>query len=162
MRLLTGRDCRPQGKGRRLVGRPALIGVLPGTRDPKAFLFPKYAGSRQAHSLVTCWRTICENAQPGSLRLHDLRHTIASQAVISSEIFPCSAGCLDTNGIALRRAMRTSPTGTWSRWRRRPGASSPAPWCSTRLAVLPILGSVVGSPPGFDLELDTAHLAQPP
>ena len=32
-----------------------------------------------------CWRAVCAEAKLGSLRLHDLRHTAASQAVMSGE-----------------------------------------------------------------------------
>ena len=37
------------------------------------------------YSLATYWRTDCANAKFGSLRLHDLRHTATSQAVMSGE-----------------------------------------------------------------------------
>ncbi len=33
-------------------------------------------------------RTVCDEAQLGRLRLHDLRHTLASQAVMSGENLP--------------------------------------------------------------------------
>ena len=48
-------------------------------------LFPKLAEGRYSHSLVVCWRAVCEDARFGRLRLHDLRHTAASQAVMSGE-----------------------------------------------------------------------------
>ena len=40
---------------------------------------------RYSHSLVVCWRTVCADAKLGRQRLHDLRHTAASQAVMSGE-----------------------------------------------------------------------------
>ena len=64
------------------------IGALPGARDPDAFLFPRYAEGRGAYSLATCWRAVCADAKLGRLRLHDLRHTAASQAVMSGENLP--------------------------------------------------------------------------
>ena len=70
----------PLGKAAR-----AQIDALPGKRHPGAFLFPKLAEGRYSHSLVVCWRAVCEDARFGRLRLHDLRHTAASQAVMSGE-----------------------------------------------------------------------------
>ena len=52
------------------------------------FLFPGYAEGRGEYSLVTCWRAVCEDARLDRLRLHDLRHTAASQAVMASENLP--------------------------------------------------------------------------
>ena len=45
-------------------------------------------GSRHAHRVVACWRTVCDDAKLGKVRLHDLRHTAASQAVMSGENLP--------------------------------------------------------------------------
>ena len=69
-----------------LLGKAAraLIDAPPGPRNPDAFLFPNHPGSRHAHRLAACWRTVCEDATIGRLRLHDLRHA-ASQAVISGK-----------------------------------------------------------------------------
>ena len=39
-------------------------------------------------SLTNCWRTACADAKLGVLRLHDLRHTAASKAVMSGENLP--------------------------------------------------------------------------
>ena len=67
----------------------ALVAALPGVRDPDAFLLPAYAEGRGQYSLVTSWRTLCADATLGRLRLHDLlRHTAASQAVMSAENLP--------------------------------------------------------------------------
>ena len=63
----------------------AHIGALPGARDPDEFLFPRYTEGRGAYSLAACWRAVCVDAKLGGLRLHDLRHTAASQAVMSGE-----------------------------------------------------------------------------
>ena len=76
----TGPRAVPLGKAAR-----AQIDALPGKRHPGAFLFPKLAEGRYSHSLVVCWRAVCEDARFGRLRLHDLRHTAASQAVMSGE-----------------------------------------------------------------------------
>ena len=59
--------------------------ALPGARDPDAHLFPRYAEARGQSSLIGCWRAVCADAGLGRLRLHDLRHTAASQAVMSGE-----------------------------------------------------------------------------
>ena len=60
----------------------------PGARDPDAFLFPRHAGGRGEWSLTNCWRTVCADAGLGRLRMHDLRHTVASQAVMAGENLP--------------------------------------------------------------------------
>ncbi len=52
------------------------------------FLFPKNAGRQSPHNIVACWRTVCADAKLGRLRLHDLRHTAASHAVMSGETLP--------------------------------------------------------------------------
>ena len=79
----TGPRAVPLGEAAR-----AQVAALPGARDPDAFLFPYYAEGRGAYSLTTCWRKVCNDAKLGSLRLHDLRHTAASQAVMSGENLP--------------------------------------------------------------------------
>ena len=66
----------------------AHIAGLPGDRKPDRYLFPTHAEGRGAYSLVNCWRTVCADAGVGGLRLHDLRHTAASQAVMSGENLP--------------------------------------------------------------------------
>jgi len=66
----------------------AHIEALPGARHPGAYLFPRYAEGGSAYSLRACWRTVCADAKLGSLRLHDLRHTAASQAVMAGENLP--------------------------------------------------------------------------
>ena len=65
-----------------------LIYALPGPRDPDTFLFPKNAQRRSPHNIVACWRTVCDSAKLGKVRLHDLRHTAASHAVMSGENLP--------------------------------------------------------------------------
>ncbi len=79
----TGPRAVPFGEAAR-----ALIESLPDPRDPDAFVFPRYAEGGGAYSLRNCWRTVCEDAMLGRLRLHDLRHTAASQAVMASENLP--------------------------------------------------------------------------
>ena len=66
----------------------AVVEALPGPRHPDAFLFPRLAGDRHAHRVVACWRAVCDDANLGKVRLHDLRHTAASQAVMSGENLP--------------------------------------------------------------------------
>ena len=79
----TGARAVPLGEAAR-----ALIEPLPGPRNPEAFLFPRHAEGRGTYSLTMCWRTVCADAGLGRLRLHDLRHTAASQAVMAGENLP--------------------------------------------------------------------------
>ena len=79
----TGPRAVPLGAAAR-----AHIEALPGARDPEAFLFASYAHGKGDYPLRNCWRTVCADAKLGSLRLHDLRHTAASQAVMSGENLP--------------------------------------------------------------------------
>ena len=79
----TGPRAVPLGEAAR-----ALIEALPGHRDLEAFLFPRHADGRGTYSLATCWRTVCADAGLGRLRLHDLRHTAASHAVMAGENLP--------------------------------------------------------------------------
>ena len=66
----------------------AQIGAISGQRDPDAFLFPSYAHGKGYESMRNCWRAVCDHASLGRLRLHDLRHTAASQAVMAGENLP--------------------------------------------------------------------------
>ncbi len=61
----------------------AIIEVLPGPRNPDAFLFPRHTSRPSPTEIVACWRGVCEDAGPGRLRLHDLRHTAARHVVVS-------------------------------------------------------------------------------
>ena len=70
------------------VAARAHIGALPRIRDRDAFLFPSFANGRGYYLLQKCWRAVCADAKLGSLRLHDLRHTAASQAVMGGENLP--------------------------------------------------------------------------
>ena len=79
----TGPRAVPLGEAAR-----ALIETLPGARDADAFLFPRHAEGRGIWVLTNCWRTACADAKLGRLRLHDLRHTAASQAVMAGENLP--------------------------------------------------------------------------
>ena len=79
----TGPRAVPLGEAAR-----AHIAALPGPRDPEAFLFPRYAEARGQSSLIACWRAVYADAGLGRLRLHDLRHTAASQAVMAGENLP--------------------------------------------------------------------------
>ena len=79
----TGPRAVPLGEAAR-----ALIETLPGLGKPEAFLFPSFAHGKGYYPLHDCWRTVCEDAKLGRLRLHDLRHTAASQAVMAGENLP--------------------------------------------------------------------------
>ena len=76
----TGPRALPLGEAAR-----AHIAALPRACDPDAHLFPRYAKARGQSSLIACWRAVWDDAKLGSLRLHDLRHTAASQAVMAGE-----------------------------------------------------------------------------
>ena len=79
----TGPRTVPLGEAAR-----TLIEALPGPCDPDAFLFPRHADGWGLWILTNCWRTVCADAGLGRLRLHDLRHTAASQAVMAGETLP--------------------------------------------------------------------------
>ncbi len=79
----TGPRAVPLGKAAR-----ALIAALPCPHNPDAFLFPRHAEGRGIWVLTNCWRAACADAGLGRLRLHDLRHTAASQAVMAGENLP--------------------------------------------------------------------------
>ena len=79
----TGPRAVPLGEAARVH-----IESLPGKRGADAFLFPRYAEGRGQDSLRRCWRVFCADAKLGKLRLHDLRHTAASHAVMSGENLP--------------------------------------------------------------------------
>ncbi len=79
----TGPRAVPLGEAAR-----ALIEALPAERNLDAFLFPRYAEGRGQDALRFRWRTVCVDAKLGRLRLHDLRHTAASHAVMSGENLP--------------------------------------------------------------------------
>ena len=66
----------------------AIVDALPGPRRKDAYLFPKNAGRRSPYNIVACWHTVRADAKLGRLRLHDLRHTAASHAVMSGENLP--------------------------------------------------------------------------
>ncbi len=107
----TGQRAVPLGEAAR-----ALIAALPGARDPDAFLFPRHSKGRRLWILPNCWRTICADAGLGRLRLHDLRHTVASQAASwRARICPWWASCLGIVVTVPRRGMPISPTLTLSR-----------------------------------------------
>ena len=77
----TGPRAVPLGEAAR-----ALIDALPGDRNPDGFVFPRYA--QRQDTLRLRWRMVCTDAGLGRLRLHDLRHTAASHAVMSGENLP--------------------------------------------------------------------------
>ena len=74
----TGPRARPLGEAER-----TLINALPGERSSDGFVFTCYA--QQQNMLRLRWRTVCTAPGLGKSRLHDLRHTAASHAVMSAE-----------------------------------------------------------------------------
>ena len=103
----TGPRAVPLGEAAR-----ALSEALPGPCDPDAFLFPHHAEGRGIRVLTNCWRAACADAKLGGLRLHDLRHTVASQAVMSGEGLPLVGRLLghSRHHIAPRQPALTWPT----------------------------------------------------
>ena len=79
----TGPRSVPLGKSAR-----AVVNALPGPRQKHAYLFPKNAGRPSPYNIVACWHTVRADADLGKLRLHDLKHTAASHAVMSGENLP--------------------------------------------------------------------------
>ena len=79
----TGPRAVPLGASAR-----AIVDALRGPRRKDAFLFPKNAGRRSPYNIVACWHTVRADANLGRLRLHDLRHTAASHAIMSGENLP--------------------------------------------------------------------------
>lgn len=110
---MTGPCAVPLGEAAQAAGA-----ALPGARTTDAFVLPRHTEGRGAYSLATCWSAICADAKRDSLRLHDLRHTAASQAAMSGEGLPLVGRLLGHSRIAPWRATRTLPTGTSSRRRR--------------------------------------------
>ena len=105
----------------------APIESLPGARRPTGFVFPRFAESRSEYSLMARWREVCEEAKLRRLRLHDLRHAAASQAVKAGENLPLVGKLLGHRKLRPRRGTPTLPTGTLSKRRRTSGASLPRP-----------------------------------
>ena len=66
----------------------ALIEALRGERKRDGFLFRSYAEGRRQDAFRLRWQAVCKDAGLGKLRLHDLRHTMASHAVMSGENLP--------------------------------------------------------------------------
>ena len=114
----TGPRAVPLGEAAR-----TRIVALSGARNPGAFLFARYAEGRGAYSLETCWRTVCDDARLGKLRLHDLRTPPRVRRSCRAKVSRWSADSSGTGGTGLRRATLTSPTRTLSRRRRRSEAS---------------------------------------
>ena len=78
----TGPRSVPLGESAR-----AIVDALPGPVHKDPFLFPKNAGRRSPYNIVACWRTVCDDARLGSLRLHDLRHYIGTLTMSCSWVF---------------------------------------------------------------------------
>lgn len=72
----TGPPAVPLGEAAK-----ARLDTLANERSGDAFLFPRHAHGRGTYSLTVCWRAVCADADFDGLRLHDLRHTMASHAV---------------------------------------------------------------------------------
>ena len=79
----TGPRAVPLGEAARV-----LIEALRGEWRRDGFLFPSYAEGWRQDALRLRWQVVCKDAGLGKLRLHDLRHTMASHAVMSGENLP--------------------------------------------------------------------------
>ena len=80
----TGPRAVPLGHAAR-----TLLDELPGERHPDAFVFPALATGKSRQDRVRVrWQAMCEEAGIGKARLHDLRHTVASHAVMAGENLP--------------------------------------------------------------------------
>ena len=89
--------------------------ALPGPRREDAFLFPKNAGRRSPYNIVACWHTVRADAKLGRLRLHDLRHTAASHAIMSGRTCRWWANCSAIGATRRQQAMPTLPMRIWSK-----------------------------------------------
>ncbi|MDE2911630.1 MAG: site-specific integrase, partial [Paracoccaceae bacterium] len=74
-------DSKSGPRGRMSPRRPARASWT-------GFCFPQHAKCRGEWSLTNCWRTACADAGLGRLRLHNLRNTAASQAVMADKNLP--------------------------------------------------------------------------
>ena len=83
---------RASRRGRAGARRRAAPSARPGCVPVSALR----RGAGQS-SLIACWRAVCADAQLGSLRLHDLRHTAASEAVMAGEGLPLVGRLLGHN-----------------------------------------------------------------
>ncbi len=82
----TRRPGAPRAARRGRVGHRR--GVA-GATQQSCLPVPEVAGCRDGHGLAACWRTVCADADPGKVRLHDLRHAAAtSHEVMSGEKLP--------------------------------------------------------------------------
>ena len=111
--MSPGSSTRTSWRGwaaRSTPGRPngprPLIDALPGDRNPDGFVFPGYA--QRQDTLRLRWRTVCTDAGLGKLRLHDLRHTAASHAVMSGENLPLVGPTARTSAASHHRGLRSS------------------------------------------------------
>ena len=69
------------------IGKPAIL-LLQRRREHRHsdYVFPSPFDAGKPRSTIICaWRRICRDAGLKGLRLHDLRHTFASHAVMQGE-----------------------------------------------------------------------------
>jgi integrase len=70
-----------------LLGKPAIL-LLQRRRQHRhgAYVFPSpFDADKPRRTIICAWRRICRDAGLDGLRLHDLRHTFASHAVMQGE-----------------------------------------------------------------------------
>ncbi|MDE2764629.1 MAG: site-specific integrase [Gemmatimonadota bacterium] len=105
-----------------------LLAAQPRGHSPYVFPSPK-DGSRPRSAELSLWRKVRRVARIEDVRLHDLRHTFASHAVMQRVPLPVVARLLGHSGDRMALGTRTSAT---ARPRRPPSASAPAsPRCWT-------------------------------
>ena len=82
---------RFQDRPARVAARRGRAGAHRGASRrarPRRLPVPAFAHGKGYYPFCECWRTVCADARLRNLRLHDLRHTAASQAVMSGENLP--------------------------------------------------------------------------
>ena len=126
------------------------LDAFPGDRSVDSFLFQRYAEGRGAYSLAACWRTVCNDAKPGGLRLHDLRHTMASHAVMSGENLPLVGRLLGHRRRATTAGYAHLADDHLVEAAEKVGSLIAGSMASTGLRLLAV--PVTGSPPRSDLE----------
>ncbi len=65
--------------------REPILRCSQATGDPMRFCSPDMPTGRSMHSVASCWWAVRADAGLGKLRIHDLRRTMASCAVMSGE-----------------------------------------------------------------------------
>lgn len=77
------------------------------------------------------WRVVCADAELGNLRLHDVRHAVASQAVTSDENLPLVDKALGSRRHGTTASYANSANAHLVEATEQGERSWPSPWvCS--------------------------------